>query len=93
MSKIKLNDACTDEGVKVEFQELKSGFLVVFGRKFGGMGGEQFGEDLVLTKENKSVSAREMAQIIGTSQRAVERHLAHLIEKGIIKRRGRAKGG
>ncbi len=97
----RINDACTDEGVKVELQELKSGFLVVFGRKFGGMGGERFGEGsekssekiLALIKENKSISAREMAQIIGISPRAVEKQLALLKGKRIIKRVGGAKGG
>ncbi len=97
----RINDACTEEGVKVEFQELKSGFLVVFGRKFGGMGGERFGKGsekssekiLDLIKENKSISAREMAEIIGISSRAVEKQLALLREKGSIKRVGGAKGG
>ncbi len=97
----RINDACTDDGVKVEFQELKSGFLVVFGRKFGGMGGERFGEGsekssekiMVLIRENKFISAREMAQIIGISQRAIEKQLALLKEKGSIKRIGGAKGG
>ncbi len=97
----RINDACTDEGVNVEFQELKSGFLVVFGRKFGGMDGERFGEGsekssekiLTLIKENKSISARQMAEIIGISQRAVEKQLALLREKGVVKRVGGAKGG
>ena len=41
----RINDACMEESVKVDFKELKSGFVVVFGRKFGGVGGEKFGED------------------------------------------------
>ncbi len=97
----RIYDACADEKVKVEFQELKSGFLVVFGRKFGGAGGEMFGEGsekssekiLVLIKENKSISAREMAVIIGISQRAVEKQLAILKKEKRIKRVGGAKGG
>ncbi len=69
--------------------------------KFGGIGGERFGEGsekssekiLVLIKDNKSISARQMAEIIGISQRAVEKQLALLKGKGIIKRVGGAKGG
>lgn len=75
--------------------------MVAFGRKFGGVSGERFGEDsekssekiLALIKENKSISAREMAGIIGISQRAVEKQLAILRKKEIVKRVGGAKGG
>ncbi|MBI2668431.1 putative DNA binding domain-containing protein [Candidatus Woesearchaeota archaeon] len=97
----RIHDACTEEKVKVEFKKLKSGFLVVFGRKFGGMGGERFGDGsvkssekiLALIKENKAISAREMAVIIGISQRAVEKQLATLKKEKHIKRVGGTKGG
>ena len=48
---------------------------------------------LALIKENKSISAREMAGIIGISSRAIEKQLALLKEQGILKRIGGAKGG
>ena len=97
----RIHDACKEEKVKVEFKKLKSGFLVVFYRKFGVMDGVKFGEGsekssekiLALIKENKSISAREMAQIIGISQRAVEKQLAILRKEKRIKRVGGAKGG
>ncbi|PJE58151.1 MAG: transcriptional regulator [Candidatus Portnoybacteria bacterium CG10_big_fil_rev_8_21_14_0_10_36_7] len=97
----RIHDVCKEEKVKVEFKKLKSGFLVVFDRKFGVMDGVKFGEGsekssekiLALIKENKSISAREMAQIIGISQRAVEKQLAILRKEKRIKRVGGAKGG
>ena len=101
----RIHDACKEEKVKVEFKKLKSGFLVVFDRKFEVMDGIKFGEGsekssekssekiLALIKENKSISAREMAQIIGISQRAVEKQLAILRKEKRIKRVGGAKGG
>ncbi len=97
----RIYDACEEEGVKVEFQELKSGFLMVFGRKFRGRGGEKFGEGsekssekiLVLIRENKLISAREMALVIGISSRAVEKQLALLRKNKVITRVGGAKGG
>jgi len=97
----RIYDAGVEEGVNVKFQELKSGFLVVFGRRFGVMVGERFGDGsekssekiLALIRENKLISAREMAEIIGISQRAVEKQLAILKDKKIIKRLGGAKGG
>ncbi|MEK6867637.1 MAG: Rrf2 family transcriptional regulator [Nanoarchaeota archaeon] len=46
-----------------------------------------------LIEKNKSISAREIAECVGISQRAVEKHLAILKKKGIIKRVGGAKGG
>ncbi len=97
----RIHDACKEEKVKVEFKKLKSGFLVVFDRKFEVMGGVKFGDGsekssekiLALIKENKSISAREMATIIGISQRAVEKQLAILRKERRIKRIGGAKGG
>ena len=44
-------------------------------------------------KENRSVSAKEIAEKIGLSLRAVEKQLAKLKHDGIIKRIGPDKGG
>ena len=43
--------------------------------------------------ENQSVSAKEMANIIGISPRAVEKHISNLKNKGIVKRIGSSKKG
>lgn len=48
---------------------------------------------LILIKENKDISARELSKIIGISQRAVEKHISNLKKKGRLKRVGPAKGG
>ena len=102
----RIYDVCTEERVKVEFKELKSGFLVVFyrtaelelvkarfGEKFGD-GSEKSSEKIVaLIRENKLIAAREMAEIIGISPRAVEKQLSILKKNGMLKRVGSAKGG
>ncbi len=64
-----------------------------FGEKFGE-GSEKSSEKILdIIKNNKKISAREIAEIIGISSRAVEKHIAILKEKGILKRIGSAKGG
>ena len=60
---------------------------------FGEGFGEKFGEDYSLIVENPQISAKELADAIGISSRAVEKHLSKLKEKGILKRIGPAKGG
>ena len=50
-------------------------------------------EILEAIKENRSVSAKEIAGKIGLSLRAVEKQLAKLKHDGIIKRIGPDKGG
>lgn len=46
-----------------------------------------------LIVENPQISAKELADAICISSRAVEKHLSKLKEKGILKRIGAAKGG
>ncbi len=48
---------------------------------------------LRLLKENNNISAQELAELIGISSRAVEKHLAKLKELNRIKRVGPDKGG
>ena len=50
-------------------------------------------EILEAIKENRSVSAKEIAGKIGLSLRAVEKQFAKLKHDGIIKRIGPDKGG
>src|SRR3990167_2917716 len=50
----RIHDACKEEKVKVEFKKLKSGFLVVFDRKFGVMDSVKFGEGSEKSSEKSS---------------------------------------
>lgn len=44
-------------------------------------------------RRNPSISAQELAQMLGITSRAVEKHLSRLKEKGVIKRIGPDFGG
>ena len=48
---------------------------------------------LELLKENPKLSAKKLSEQIGITSRAVEKQLASLVEKGLIKRKGSPKGG
>lgn len=48
---------------------------------------------LSLLKEHPEYSARKLAEVIGLSPKAVEKHLSNLKSKGIIRRDGPDKGG
>lgn len=48
---------------------------------------------LELLKENPKLSAKKLSEKIGITSRAVEKQLAALVEKGLIKREGSPKGG
>ncbi len=67
------------------------------GEKFGERFGKRFGESsekiLAIIKENERISAKEISELIGISQRAVEKNIAILRRKGVLKRVGPAKGG
>ena len=43
--------------------------------------------------ENPNISARDLSDIIGISQRKIEENISKLKQKGILKRIGPAKGG
>ena len=43
--------------------------------------------------ENPNVSARDLSDIIGISQRKIEENISKLKKKGILRRIGPAKGG
>jgi ATP-dependent DNA helicase RecG len=61
-----------------------------FGEKLGGSSEKKIVE---LIFGNQSISASEMAEIIGITERAVEKQLAKLKEKDIIVRIGPDRGG
>ena len=89
-------DECGEKDVKVQFQTLKTGFLVAFLRspELAEKSSEKSSEKiLVLLRENKNIGAKEIAKIIGISQRAVEKQISQLKAKGIVKRIGPDKGG
>ena len=57
-------------------------------------GSEKSSEKVVSAiKKNSTISAQELAKMLGISSRAVEKHLSILKEKGVIKRLGPDKGG
>ena len=59
-----------------------------------GEGSEKSSEKIIfLIRWDHSISAREIAKIIGISRRAVEKHIANLKKVGKLKRIGPAKGG
>jgi len=95
--------ACSEANVKVDFKKLKSGFLVIFYRKeipkdrlvdrlVGGLVESQK-KILELIQENAHISKKQMAESLGISETAVDKNIATLKKKGILKRVGPAKGG
>ena len=88
--------------MKVEFRKLKSGFMVVFNRKVPETGlVEGLAERLVesqqkilkLIAQNSSISKRRMAEILVISDTAVDKNIATLKKKGLLRRVGPVQGG
>ena len=50
-------------------------------------------KNLQLLKVHPNYSARKLAEVIGITPKAVEKHLAKLKAEGVIKREGPDKGG
>ena len=48
---------------------------------------------LLILKEHPDYSARKLAEIVGVTPKAIEKHLAKLKAEGYIKRNGPDKGG
>ena len=69
---------------KIQFQ---------IGKRFGEKFGESSEKVLELIFKDQYISASGIAQIVGISDRAIEKQLAKLKDKGIIKRIGPDKGG
>ena len=83
-----------------ENNELKNRYTHIdydlFSRKFGdnSESSEKTSEIILLMlKENPKLSAKKLSEKIGITSRAVEKQLANLVQKGIIKREGSPKGG
>ena len=70
-------------------------------QKVGERVGEKVGEKLTENRQkiinymlqNNNVSAKELAELVGISQRKMEKNISWLKEKGLIKRIGPDKGG
>jgi ATP-dependent DNA helicase RecG len=57
-------------------------------------GSEKSSEKILrIISQNRSISVNELAEITGISTRAVEKHIANLKEKELLKRIGPDKGG
>ncbi len=99
----RINDACADESVKVEFQELKSGFLVVFNRKVEGpkrvlkkvLKGLTENQEIIIReiKKNPKVTSEELAKIVGISSRKIRDNIKKLKNEELIGRVGGRKEG
>src|SRR3989338_3077048 len=99
----RIYDACTEESVKVEFQELKSGFLVVFNRKEEGPKRvlkevlkdltENQKKILQAIEKNPKVTSEELAAIVGISSRKIRENIRKLKDEGLIRRIGGRKEG
>jgi ATP-dependent DNA helicase RecG len=87
---IPLNTKVNEETVSgFNWDEVRRKVRRKFGEKFGGSS-----EKIVeLIFGDQYISASEMAEIIGITERAVEKQLAKLKEKNIVDRVGPDKGG
>ena len=62
--------------------------------QFGGEKKQKSRERIIqILKEHPDYSARKLAEIIGVTPKAIEKHLARLKADGIIQREGPDKGG
>lgn len=58
------------------------------------IGSEKRSEKIIAAiKENPTISAQQIAQAIGITSRAIEKHLSNLKNKGVLKRVGPDRGG
>jgi predicted HTH transcriptional regulator len=73
----------------------------ITGEKIRREVGEKVGEKLTKNRQkiidyilqNKNISSKELAELVGISQRKMEKNISWLKEKGLIKRIGHDKGG
>jgi ATP-dependent DNA helicase RecG len=92
----RIYEACKDAGVTVDFQSIKTGFLVTFQRseKPREKTREKTREKILrLIQERPEITTAELAATITVSPKAIEWHLKKLKEEGAIRRIGADKGG
>lgn len=63
------------------------------GVKFGETSEKSSEKILAIINRNTSISAKEIANVIGISSRTLEKQIAGLKKKGLLKRIGPDKGG
>jgi ATP-dependent DNA helicase RecG len=90
-------DACKKNNIKSPSLEQKAGaFVITFYKNIssGIVSSEKSSEKILdFIKENNKISAQELADLLGLSSRAVEKHLARLKKEGFLERVGSAKSG
>ncbi len=99
----RIYDVCSEESVKVEFQELKSGFLVIFYRQEEGpkrvlkevLKGLTENQEIIIKeiRKNPKITSEELAKIVGISSRKVRDNIKKIKEEGLVRRVGGRKGG
>ena len=91
----RIHEECHNIDVKVEFKPLKTGFMTVFNRRPARV--EELGENekgiLALIKDDRKISIVDIAEKLGISTTAVENNIKKLKDKGLVERKGPAKGG
>ena len=88
-------DYCASEGlITPEFKNISDGFMVTVFAQKTEKGSEKGSEKIItLINKNPSITIKKIAELLGVSTRAIEKQLATLKEKGLIKRSGPDKGG
>ncbi|HOX08882.1 MAG TPA: ATP-binding protein [Planctomycetota bacterium] len=102
----RIHEACREAGVKVEFRNLKSGFVVIFRRKppaalYHSAVDKTVGKTVVKTSErivallkaSPALTVPELAKLTKLSRRGVEWNLRQLRMQGRLKRVGGRKTG
>ncbi len=88
-------EECETNDVDIEFKTLKTGFCTVFYRRTEKRVelGENEEKILVLLSKDATMSITSLAEKIGISTTAVENNIDKLKDKGLLERKGPAKGG
>jgi ATP-dependent DNA helicase RecG len=99
----RIYEECKSRDVKVEFRPLKTGFMTIFYRglakveRLGEKLGEKLGENeekiLTLIMDDRKISIVEISKRLGISSTSVENNIKKLKDKGLLERKGPAKGG
>ena len=96
----RIYNTCKKADVRIKFEKLKSGFLVIFYRKteweaekVGEKVGENEAKILDLISQNKNITYVELANKLGIAEKNIYKNIEKLKQKGLLKRIGPAKGG
>ena len=99
----RIHEECEANHVRVEFQQIPMGSVVVFHRPKWeeGEGLERVPEKVTqnqrkildLISQNQYITGAELSRAIGISERKIKTNIAKLKEKGILRRIGPDKGG